>query len=398
MTEAPSTPELGNPELNGLVKLSDRKGVDIRPTLLRVVTDLYLQKPTHTEEESQRYERLALKLIEHVDVKTRSTIAQKIAGYPNAPAAVRQRLLKEYIKVQAPEPEEAPAASAAEPAPVEPAPVEATPVEASAVETTPLEAAPAAALVAETSAVEVAPAETAPATAAAAEIVPAETAPIAPATTEPVSAAQPENTPAASAGKAAADELSELFFEANAEERRLILLNLPYAPITPAEPVEPAAAQSSIKQLEAAALNHRIETFARELERVLSISRPLAQRMVVDPSGEPIVVSAAALGMPSAVLQRILLCINPVISQSVQRVYDLTLLHEELDAASALQMIAIWQKVRHSEEMPAAAPPAPAPAPRESQATIAERRAAFSVVRPKIRWDEHAQVRKIESA
>ena len=60
--------------------------------------------------------------------------------------------------------------------------------------------------------------------------------------------------------------------------------------ITPAEPIEPAAAQSSIKQLEAAALNHRIETFARELERVLSISRPLAHRMVTDPSGDRVLL------------------------------------------------------------------------------------------------------------
>ena len=77
MTEAPHLPDP-----NG--------GVDIRPTLLRVITDLYLQKTEHTEQESQRYERLALKLIERVDAKTKATIAQKIAGYPNAPAAVRQ--------------------------------------------------------------------------------------------------------------------------------------------------------------------------------------------------------------------------------------------------------------------------------------------------------------------
>jgi hypothetical protein len=334
MTETPNNPELRNPDLNGLVKLSDRNGVDIRPTLLRVVTDLYLQQPTHTEEESQRYERLALKLIEHVDATTRAVIAQKIAGYPNAPATVRQRLLKESIKVNAPE--------------------EAT---KAGVDKT-------------------APAKTKPTT----------TAP----------AAQPETKPAASGGKAAADELSELFFESNAEERRLILLNLPYAPITPAEPIEPAAAQSSIEQLEAAALNHRIETFARELERVLSISRALAHRMVVDPSGEPIVIAASALGMPAAVLQRILLCINPVISQSVQRVYDLALLHEDLKAASALRMIAIWQAVGRAEKKPVATPPAAAP--REPHPTIAERRAAFSVVRPKIRWDEHGQNRKAESA
>jgi hypothetical protein len=328
MTEAPNNPEPSNPDLNGLVKLSDREGVDIRPTLLRVVTDLYLQKPTHTEQEAQQYERLALRLIDHVDAKTRAMIAQKIAGYPNAPAAVRRRLLKEYIKIKAPE--------------------------------------------------------------EAAETPEAKTA-----AAEPAPPLRPETTPAASSGKAAADELSELFFASDAEERRLILLNLCYAPITPAEPIEHTAAQSSIQQLEAAALNHRIETFARELERVLSISRTLANRVVLDPSGEPVVVAAAALRMPAAVLQRILLCINPVISQSVQRVYDLALLHQDLKAASALQMIAIWQAADREDIKPAATPPVSAR--REPQTTLSDRRAAFSVVRPKILWDEHAQ-RKAESA
>ncbi len=77
MTDAPANPklsdELSNPDLDGLVKLSNREGVDIRPTLLRVITDLYLQKSDHSAQASQRYERLALKLIEHVDAKTKAT-------------------------------------------------------------------------------------------------------------------------------------------------------------------------------------------------------------------------------------------------------------------------------------------------------------------------------------
>jgi hypothetical protein len=335
MTDAPvkaeaDDPELGKPELNGLVKLSSRNGVDIRPTLLRVVTDLYLQKSSHTEQESQQYERLALKLIEHVDAKTKATIAQKIAGYPNAPAAVRQRLLKEYIELK---PAQEESKEPAKPAPA-------------------------------------------------------------------AQALKPADSKAGSPGQAA-DELNELFFTADAEERRLILLNLPYAPITPAEPLEPAAAQSSIQRLESAALNHRIEAFARELEQVLQISRALARRLVTDPSGEPIVVAAAALRMPAAVLQRILLCINPVISQSVQRVYDLALLHEDLKAASALRMVAIWQWAQRAEQ-PAAAeskPAAtPAAAPREPQRSLEQRRGTFSMVRSKIAWDKHAQSRKNESA
>ena len=98
MTESPQ-----NPNLNGLVELSNRSGVDIRPTLLRVMTDLYVQKPTHSEKEEAEYTRMALRLIDHVDAKTRAMVAGKIAGYPNAPAAVRQRLLKDHIVCKAPE-------------------------------------------------------------------------------------------------------------------------------------------------------------------------------------------------------------------------------------------------------------------------------------------------------
>jgi hypothetical protein len=177
------------------------------------------------------------------------------------------------------------------------------------------------------------------------------------------------------------------------------------------------------QRLEAAALNHRIEAFARELEQSLSISRELAHRMVTDPSGEPIVVAAAALQMSAAVLQRILLCINPVISQSVQLVYDLALLHEELKAASALRMIAIWQAVHRPESNPGtrskfAAPPIAPHEPHEpqhqseprqveqqpaarhagEQRTVEQRRTAFSGVRPKILWDKHTKDRKTESA
>ena len=85
------------PNLNGLVELANRDGVDIRPTLLRVMTDLYVQKPTHSAEEDQHFTELALRLIDLVDKRTRSIVAEKIAGYSNAPPAVRQRLLREYI-------------------------------------------------------------------------------------------------------------------------------------------------------------------------------------------------------------------------------------------------------------------------------------------------------------
>ena len=66
--------------------------------------------------------------------------------------------------------------------------------------------------------------------------------------------------------------------------------------------------------------------------------------------GEPIVVAAVALGMPATMLQRILLCLNPAISQSVQRVYELALLHEEIEPDAALRLVAIWQASHPAEK------------------------------------------------
>ena len=80
------------PTLDGLVDLACRDGVDVRPTLLRVVTDLYVQKPTHSTDETTRYVELALGLIESVDDATRAAVAASLAGYAAAPAAVLARL------------------------------------------------------------------------------------------------------------------------------------------------------------------------------------------------------------------------------------------------------------------------------------------------------------------
>jgi hypothetical protein len=300
-----------HPNLNGLVELGARTGVDIRPTLLRVMTDLYIQKQTHTEQEEQQYTELSLRLIDLVDAKTRAVVAAKIAGYPTAPVAVRRRLLKEHIALTA-------------------------------------------------------PAE------------------------DMTSAAEPF-----AGNDVAADELSELFFLASAEERRLILVNLPFALLPQAEPVAPSVASGSIHRLEAAALSHNTELFARELERTLAISREQARRLIEDPSGEPIVVVAMALGMPASVLQRILLCFNPIISESVQRVYELATLYEEIETQAALRLIAIWQAARRAEKR--AAPPQK-PAHQPANWDDGKKTATpVTVSRPKIPWDELA-ARKADSA
>ena len=92
-----------------------------------------------------------------------------------------------------------------------------------------------------------------------------------------------------------------------------------------------------------AALNHNAESFAQEVERALGIARSLARRLIDDPSGEPVLVLAMALRMPADALQRILLCLNPAISHSVLRVYELSKLYEEIEPQSAARLLGIWQ-------------------------------------------------------
>ncbi|OYX76167.1 MAG: hypothetical protein B7Y77_02640, partial [Bradyrhizobium sp. 35-63-5] len=88
----PLTPELPGAPLDGLVDLACRDGVDVRPTLLRVLTDLYVQKAGHSAFEQIQYVELALGLIDGVDDATRAAVAASLASYPTAPTAVLDRL------------------------------------------------------------------------------------------------------------------------------------------------------------------------------------------------------------------------------------------------------------------------------------------------------------------
>ena len=88
------TKSSGYPPLDNLVDLACRDGVEIRPVLLRVLTDLFVQKPSHSAEEEAQYVELALRLIDAADAETRSAVATRLSTYPNAPVAVLRRLIE----------------------------------------------------------------------------------------------------------------------------------------------------------------------------------------------------------------------------------------------------------------------------------------------------------------
>ncbi|WP_322516416.1 DUF2336 domain-containing protein [Rhodopseudomonas palustris] len=80
------------PGFDGLMALSHREGVDIRPTLLRVLTDLYVQSASHTREEEQQFVELTSRLIDEVDDATRAAVRARLSIYPHTPPAIAMRL------------------------------------------------------------------------------------------------------------------------------------------------------------------------------------------------------------------------------------------------------------------------------------------------------------------
>src|SRR5580658_9839397 len=80
------------PNLDSLAQLGLRSGVDMRPTLLRVLTDLYVQKLTHTPDEERHYTELALRLLDTVDVATRTAVAARLARHLSPPLRIIERL------------------------------------------------------------------------------------------------------------------------------------------------------------------------------------------------------------------------------------------------------------------------------------------------------------------
>src|ERR1700710_1650731 len=80
------------PCFDGLMTLSRREGVDIRPTLLRVLTDLYVQARAHSDDEARQFVELTSRLIDQVDDATRAAVRARLAIYPGTPAEIARKL------------------------------------------------------------------------------------------------------------------------------------------------------------------------------------------------------------------------------------------------------------------------------------------------------------------
>lgn len=288
--------------LGGLLNLSRREGVDVRPTLLRVLTDLYVQAAAHTADEEAQFTELATRLIDSVDDATRAAVRAKLSIYPHTPRAVLHMLGLEPEVIELVD-TEAPAEAAAfddDFEIVDDAMPEAMSPDIETVETA-----------------------------------------------ETTATAAPEATlhhmPSLSMQPADAAALQDMFDKASSRERAAMLRNLEIAPLKPSVRVDPRRAARAVTSLEHYAMAADVAAFTDELGDALILPKSVAAAIVSDPLGEKLACAMRTLTMPSEAFQRVLLFLNPAIGNSVMDVYRLARLYDVLGERAALVMLAAWR-------------------------------------------------------
>ncbi len=267
------------PGFDGLMTLSRREGVDIRPTLLRVLTDLYVQASAHSGDEERQFIELTSRLIDQVDDATRAAVRARLAIYPGTPVEVLQRLGLRPASTDQRMPV-APANPASPPA--------------------------------------------APAVKALSEVELRLASNL---------SMQPKD----------AAEIHDMFLRASARERALILHDINDTPLRASARIPAMRARRAIETLEMAAFAADVENFTLELGETLILPARVATQLVNDPGGEPLACALKALEMPSPVFQRVLLFLKPEFGCSVETVYRLSRLYDRLSERSALIMLAAWR-------------------------------------------------------
>jgi hypothetical protein len=274
---------------DGLMTLSRREGVDIRPTLLRVLTDLYVQTSDHTRDEERQFAELASRLIDEVDDATRAAVRARLAIYPNTPREIAWKLQLKHTPNPLPLPSSG---------------------DEHVLDDT-MEIDPAADL----------------------EIVSEPDVPVAPAMSAPTMSMQPDD----------AAKLIEMFLGADKTHRAQMLHGLTNTPLKPSTPVDSRRATRAVAALEQAALAADSAGFAAELADALILTSRVAVQIVNEPGGEPLACALKALGMPGESYQRVLLFLNPSLGASVMDVYRLARLYEVIELRTALIMLAAWR-------------------------------------------------------
>lgn len=318
--------------VEALDRLSRQEGVDVRPILLRVLTDLFVQKAHHAPEEIARYEELALQLLDVVETETRAVVAVKLARDARAPDAVIRRLLDDQLEVKVPILAASPKAPRSLLITLA---IDGSAAEASAVAQRPdLDPDLVRLLVhhREDDVLEALSANPA--------VTPGE-APLA----TLVRRAQTRPSLAASLLRRMdldAAALAPLYLAASPARRADIRAALA---VRPSRPRTVARAASAIDAVDAAVVEAALESGSRPLVAealgdALSLSSAVVATLAAEASGEPFVVMLRAIGLERDAIARALLIGQPEIAQSTTRFFELVDLAERTTRTTALELIA----------------------------------------------------------
>ena len=155
-------------------------------------------------------------------------------------------------------------------------------------------------------------------------------------------------------------ETAALFLLAGPLQRVEILLAAQRSQLgRPPSPPAPVASEI-VSELELAAVARHPERFVAVLAKALDCDAALAEKIVEDPSGEPLAVALAALGAPNDVLVRVLIANDLQAGDNYQRIRALARLNSALNRNAAMIVMAALRGeplVRRRPAQSAEAPP-----------------------------------------
>ena len=370
-------PDLLTP-LMGLLKLGHSGDVDVRPVLLRAVTDLFVGHPSHSLSELRQFEAIVVGLFDHCDAPTRQVVAAKLARFGAAPPSV----VELFLRAGGPAAAEFLAHSSlvGKPALMDAA-----------------ENGEAALALAVAGRADLDPSTTLvlakrPETEVARALALNPAAPIDEECAQTLASRSPRDPETARAVcRRVADPraVAHLFlFATRAQRAEAILAARRRALASTGRTARSFAQPSIVEEIERIALAGDKPLMAAVLARGLGATLGEATLILEDPDGEPLAAALAALGVSEEASARVFLHVAPDISHSVERVRALTSLVGELSPAAAAilveAMVSPQAGPRHAGYAPvadASASPTPSRRVNAARETTAPRKGLLLVRR-----------------
>ncbi len=329
--------------LQGLARLGRDGDLDMRQVLLRVLTDLYVGQPHHTQNEIRQFEAVALGLLARTDADTRLIVARKLAACPATPAPLAERFVADGG---------APAAAILSRSTVLP---RAWLVCAALGEDTELASAVASRPDLDSDLCQIL--VTRPEIEVARALTHNVMAPLDPAGFRALVARAGGDrelgaTLCARAPKGA--DLAPLFLHANHTQRGAILLSARRADLGERPRSQISATEAATAaEIETAALAHDMTLVAAIIARAFGSTLGVARELLDDPRGEPVALALGALHVEPDRAARIFMCLDPAIAHNVERVRALTDIVATIAPATAERLV----RAMIDRDAPARRPP-----------------------------------------